>query len=126
MCMQVSIYRESYQAYRERKTIISNQAKIFTELEIVRGTRAAPQEGDPESDESAKTVSYDRWNAVDVPWTDFEEDDATSQPPPSRPHGKDPVVDDSEEEEEENQQEEDDEEEGDEEDDDDEETEDDE
>ena len=90
--MNVCLHKEHYQGYKERKIIISNQAKLFKELEKKKDKSPPPQPSEEESSESEKTISYDAWHAKQFPWADFEIEEVTSMPSSSRNTGKAPMV----------------------------------
>ena len=91
--MNISLHKENHRSYKERKMIISNQNRLFKEIEkqkdgtpppYVEENLAEPSSG------SEKTVSYERWNYKMFPWADFEE--VSSKPSSSRDTGKAPMV----------------------------------
>ena len=103
ICMNVCLHKENHQAYKERKLIISNQHKLYKELEKKRDTTPPPlppprigketeQDSSSKSSESEKTVSYDAWHAKQFPWADFVFEEVSSMPSSSRNTGKAPMV----------------------------------
>ena len=63
LSMNVCLHKENHEAYKERKLIISNQSKLFKELEKKRDKTPPPlvvEDPPEESSGSTKTVSYDR------------------------------------------------------------------
>ena len=105
--MNVCLHREHYEGYKERKMIISNQNKLFKELEKKRDKTPPPPPpprigkatGEPseeESSDSEKTISYDAWHAKQFPWSDFDFEDVSSNMPSSSNNpvntGKAPMV----------------------------------
>ena len=102
--MNVCLHREHYEGYKERKIIISNQNKLFKELEKKRdktpppppppriGKATSDELSEDESSASEKTIPYDAWHAKQFPWTDFEIEEVSSMPSSSRNTGKAPMV----------------------------------
>ena len=97
--MNVCLHKENYQAHKERKLIISNQIKLYKELEKKRDKSPPPprtgketEVESPTSSASEKTVSYDAWHANQFPWADFDSAEVSSMPSSSRNTGKAPMV----------------------------------
>ena len=98
--MNVCLHKEHYQGYKERKIIISNQNKLFKELEKNRDKTPPPPPPPPrigkatgdelleESSGSEKTISYDAWHAKQFPWSDFDIEEVSSMPSSSRDTGQ--------------------------------------
>ena len=95
------------QSYKERKLIISNQNKLFKELEKKRDKTPPPppprigkateeelaeEEG---SSGSEPVIRYDAWHAKQFPWSDFVFEEVSSMPSSSNNPvntGKAPMV----------------------------------
>ena len=92
--MNVCLHKEIHQAYNERKFLISNQHKLYRELEKKRDKTPPPLVEDNPPEElfgSEKTVSYDRWHTKHFPWTDFDFEDVSYMPSSLRNTGKAPM-----------------------------------
>ena len=98
LCMTTTIHKENHDAYVERKRILHNQSVLQAELNELRGNKKPPKaDGEASSEQSEKTISYDKWNCKMVDWVAFSE--VTSQPSTSNVDtGKKPVDDDDDEE----------------------------
>jgi hypothetical protein len=69
LCMNVSIHKENYAAYEERKVIIHNQKSLFREIQLIQDTSAQLS---PVPDQPTYTP-YAQWaddNGVD--WAELE------------------------------------------------------
>ena len=98
--MNVCLHKEHHEAYKERKIIISNQHKLFKELEKKRDKtpppprigKATEEDSSSKSSGSEKTISYEAWHAKQFPWADFDIEEVSSMPSSSRNTGKAPMV----------------------------------
>jgi hypothetical protein len=83
LCMNVAIHKENYQAYKERKSILDNQAIILHKLNNSEG----------EAPEPSAPVDYSVWETSAYNWHDVDRclQSSSSAPPP-------PPADDDEEE----------------------------
>jgi hypothetical protein len=74
LCMNVAIHKENYQAYKERKSILDNQAVILHKLNNSEGD--APEPSAP--------VDYTVWESSAYNWFDVDRclQSSSSAPPP--------------------------------------------
>ena len=101
--MNVCLHREHYEGYKERKLIISNQNKLFKELEKKRDKTPPPpppprigkatqdELSEDESSGSEAAIPYDAWHAKQFPWSVFVFEDVSSNMPSSSNTGKAPM-----------------------------------
>ena len=86
--MQISVHKENYDAYRERKQIVHNQGVLLKAIDAVSGKGKASK-GSDEEDESDKsdafdvTVPYAQWHSESIKWAAFG---GISSPPTSSVH----------------------------------------
>lgn len=75
LCMNVAIHKENYEAYKERKAILDNQALILHRLSNTGGDDPAP----------SAPVAYPQWESSVYDWREMErclQGSSTAPPPP--------------------------------------------
>jgi hypothetical protein len=78
--MNVAIHKENYEAYKERKTILDNQALILHRLSNTGGDDPAP----------SAPVAYPQWESSVYDWREMERClQGSSSAPPPPPPGRD-------------------------------------
>jgi hypothetical protein len=80
LCMNVAIHKENYEAYKERKTILDNQALILHRLSNTGGDDPAP----------SAPIAYPQWQSSVYDWREMERClQGSSSAPPPPPPGRD-------------------------------------